>query len=165
MLWQRQWGDPPSILMDLRDQILARESRAPSYPSNNVGGWRTPEDMFVKPSQAAAHLQERARRAVEDAAPGVKLELRAWAVVNRQGTFHRRHAHGSGAVWSGIYYVDPGGEPSARTCFELPTGTVYVAPVAGLMVLFPSNVWHSVEPHQGSGARITIAFDAYRRVP
>lgn len=163
MLWKRQWEDSPSLLVELRDEILRREQRAPSYPSQNVGGWRTPEDVFVRPSQAAERLHERARQAIEDAAPGAKLELRAWAVVNRQGSYHRRHVHGNGAVWSGIYYVDPGGEPSAATCFELKGGEVHIAPVAGLMIVFPAHVWHSVEPHRGDGPRITVAFDAYRR--
>ena len=37
--------------------------------------------------------------------------------------------------------------------------SVYVHPKPGLMVLFPSYVPHMVFPHNGSSARISIAFN------
>lgn len=159
MLWQRHWNDPTTLLDSLREEILRREQLAPSYPSHNVGGWRTPEDLLDSPCAAITQLRDRITRAVAqvDSRP---FALRAWAVVNRAGSYHKRHIHGNGAIWSGIYYVAPGDAPSARTCFELPEGAQHITPEPSLMVVFPASLWHSVEPHHGTAPRITIAFDA-----
>jgi len=83
--------------------------------------------------------------------------LVAWAIVNRNGSCHGRHLHS--AAWSGIYYLD-GDVGSACTVFEIDRASIRVAPEPGLMVVFPSNTWHSVELHQSPEPRITIAFDA-----
>ena len=93
--------------------------------------------------------------------------MRGWAVVSRKGTFFARHTHGGEYMWSGILYLDPGGTPSAATIFELDEHKKIferVEPVTNLVVIFPSAMAHSVEPHQGDGARITIAFDVKQAV-
>lgn len=158
-MWQRQWNDPTALLDSLREEILRREKLAPSYPSHNVGGWRTPEDLLDSPHDAIAQLRDRILWAVAQVDPR-PFTFRGWAVVNRAGSYHKRHVHGDGVIWSGVYYVAPGGPPSARTSFELPTGVEYVTPEPSLMVMFPATTWHSVEPHHGPEPRITIAFDA-----
>lgn len=158
-LWQRRWNDSTTLLDALRSEILRREQAAPSYPSHNVGGWRTPEDFLDGACDAITQLRDRVARAVQEVDPR-PFTFRGWAVVNRSGSYHRRHIHGNGAIWSGIYYVDPGSLPSARTCFELREGVQYVTPEPSLMIVFPASLWHSVEPHHGDDPRITVAFDA-----
>lgn len=163
MIWRRQWNESSAFLDVLRAEILRRAASEPTYYSKNVGGWRSHDDFFRWPLAEVAELRGRFAHAVA----GLPVEHRtrpfrcdrAWAIVNRAGSYHQRHTHGE-AVWSGIYYVDAGGVPSARTLFETVDGTVYVTPVPGLMTIFPSSMFHSVEPHLGDGLRITIAFDA-----
>ncbi len=159
---RRRWGGS-SLIEELRVEILRREKLAPSHASHNVGGWRSPDDLLDWPLDAITLFRAGIELAVDGAhrRPGA-FTFKAWAIVNRAGSYHKRHVHGSEPLWSGIYYVDTGGEPSARTLLELNGGVVYVAPEPGLMVLFPPMTWHSVEPHHGPNPRITIAFDAYR---
>lgn len=165
MIWRRRWEDPPTVIDELRAEILRREKLAPSHASHNVGGWRSSDDLLDSPLDAIAFLRTRITQAVVEVhQPLVPFVLKAWAIVNRAGSHHKRHIHGSEPLWSGIYYVDPGGAPSARTLFELNDETIYVEPEPGLMVLFPPMTWHSVEPHRGPGSRITIAFDVHRVV-
>ena len=39
-----------------------------------------------------------------------------------------------------------------------------IAPAPGLVVLFPSHLWHATRPFSAAGARVSLAFDAvYRR--
>lgn len=58
-----------------------------------------------------------------------------------------------------MYYLEPGGNNSARTVFETADGHVSIAPERDLAIVFPANLWHSVEPHPNNEVRITIAFN------
>ncbi len=111
-------------------------------------------------------------------------EMIAWANVNRRGAFNTAHDHyGYGTIWSSFYYVDPGGAEggggavSGYTKFQDRSGApkevlhnpdpfereVTITPQSGLMVLFPSTLYHYVEPYRGERQRITIAFNMKHR--
>jgi Flp pilus assembly protein TadD len=96
----------------------------------------------------------------------------AWSVQLYRGGFHVNHFHHQGWI-SSAYYVsvpdevkDDGfksgwlkfGEPR----FAIPQAQPerFVQPSAGLLVLFPSYLWHGTNAIQGSQVRTTIAFDA-----
>lgn len=109
----------------------------------------------------------------------------AWANVNGPGDANMCHYH-PGAVWSGTYYVDDGGcadDPSLGGEFEMldprgagpgmyaPTlkfagedgqsvgGAESIRPRPGLLMLFPSWLFHQVRPYRGAALRISIAFN------
>jgi len=109
----------------------------------------------------------------------------AWANVNGPGDGNICHYH-PGAYWSGTYYVADGGcadDPSLGGEFEMldprgPGPGMYaphlkfagedgtavgsgetIRPRPGLMVLFPSWLFHQVRPYRGTGLRISIAFN------
>ena len=111
--------------------------------------------------------------------------VQAWANVNGPGDGNICHYH-PGAVWSGTYYVADGGcgdDPSLGGEFEMldprgPGPGMYaphlkfagedgaavgsgetIRPRPGLMVLFPSWLFHQVRPYRGTGLRISIAFN------
>jgi tetratricopeptide (TPR) repeat protein len=95
----------------------------------------------------------------------------AWSVKLRGGAgLHVDHIHPEGWLSSACYIqlpeaVDSGqqgwikfGEPGVVT--EQPLDAVrFVKPQAGLLVLFPSYMWHGTLPFEGDQARLTIAFD------
>lgn len=94
----------------------------------------------------------------------------AWSVRLRQQGFHRNHYHGDGWI-SGCYYVSiPSAVNSAGSGWikfgqpELGKHLVsqpdyLVKPTAGLLVLFPSMMWHGTEPFNDEQYRVTVAFD------
>jgi uncharacterized protein (TIGR02466 family) len=109
----------------------------------------------------------------------------AWANVNATGDANICHYH-PGAFWSGSYYVDDGGcgaDASLGGEFEMldPRGAgpaMYaptlkfagedgqsvgaaetIRPRPGLLILFPSWLFHQVRPYRGSGLRISVAFN------
>ena len=111
--------------------------------------------------------------------------VQAWANVNAAGDGNICHYH-PGAFWSGTYYVADGGcadDPSLGGEFEMldprgPGPGMYapalkfagedgtsagsaetIRPRSGLMVLFPSWLFHQVRPYRGTGLRISIAFN------
>jgi uncharacterized protein (TIGR02466 family) len=172
---------------ELRDLILEQERAAPSMLKSNQGGWQSPTDFFHWEGQAVATLARYARRAVEVASSRVvpqnvriEIHLSSWAAVNRKGHYNTTHVHPM-ATWSGVYYVDPGDEPpdtpgaviefenpsvaSVMTFFPglLPSARI-VRPEAGMMILFPSYLQHSVRMYQGERPRVCVPFNAHIRV-
>jgi uncharacterized protein (TIGR02466 family) len=172
---------------ELRDLILAQERAAPSMLKSNQGGWQSPSDFFRWEGPAVATLARYARRAVEVATSrvvpqNVKMEihLSSWAAVNRTGHYNTTHVHPM-ATWSGVYYVDPGDEPpdtpgaviefenpsvaSVMTFFPgvIPSSRI-VRPEAGMMILFPSYLQHSVRMYQGERPRVCVPFNAHTRL-
>ncbi len=111
--------------------------------------------------------------------------VQAWANVNGPGDGNICHYH-PGSFWSGTYYVADGGcgaDPSLGGEFEMldprgPGPGMYapglkfagedgtaagsgemIRPRPGLLMLFPSWLFHQVRPYRGTGLRISIAFN------
>jgi uncharacterized protein (TIGR02466 family) len=173
---------------ELRDLILEQERAAPPMVKSNQGGWQSPTDFFTWGGSAVATLRHLASRAVEIATarlpipPNLRIEfhLSSWAAVNRKGHYNTTHVHPM-AAWSGVYYVDPGDEApdapnavlefahpitaSVMTFFPgvLPSARV-VRPEAGMIILFPSYLQHSVRLYHGERPRICVPFNAHMRI-
>lgn len=87
------------------------------------------------------------------------------------------HAHAD-ALWTGVYYVDPGGDPdevggrfhvlspapaAARTgsaAVSWADATLAYDPLPGLLLVFPGYLQHFVDVYRGERPRIAIAFNA-----
>ena len=97
----------------------------------------------------------------------------SWSVRLRDAGFHASHVHPRGWISSACYIDLPEGmaeadtpdgclafgEPGIVTTPHLPAQH-QVRPAAGMLVLFPSYVWHGTTPFHGNRARLTVAFDA-----
>jgi uncharacterized protein (TIGR02466 family) len=171
----------------LRDVILAKEAHTSSAAKSNIGGWQSPPDFFTWKESAAAYLEQLIHCALEVATTRVmarkliraEFDLYGWAAVNRQGHYNVAHLHPM-ATWSGVYYVDPGDEPSDAlgACLEfahpisastmnffpgiLPSAR-QVRPVAGMIIIFPSYLLHSVRLYRGERPRVCVSFNAHLR--
>lgn len=184
------WDDSAELNRALSEAILAQEGRSTGNSKSNVGGWQSTQDFLAWTGEAGRTLAARmaemvnhatrlllARLGTEKARTAqFSWKIAIWANVNRAGDYNRVHLH-PGATWSGVYYVDagdPGAEggrlslmdPSPAAQMTFLTGllrpTLEVAPVAGLMVLFPSYLPHMVHPYRGQRPRISIAFNAHK---
>jgi Flp pilus assembly protein TadD len=94
----------------------------------------------------------------------------AWSALLRPGGYHTNHLHPMGWISSACHIevpksVDTGregwltfGEPGIPTQPSLPAEH-FVKPVAGVLVLFPSYMWHGTVPFSGETSRLTTAFD------
>jgi hypothetical protein len=95
-----------------------------------------------------------------------------WSVQLRSQGYHLNHFHGRGWISSACYIALPDGLGTARgdgwltfgapatpTSHALPPEYL-VRPEPGLLVLFPSWMWHGTVPfHTPQQTRLTIAFD------
>lgn len=98
-----------------------------------------------------------------------------WSIINRSDASNTRHIHGNNFI-SAAYYVkapkncgdivfhDPRNEPSffhpkVSKPNKLNTNLVKITPQEGLLILFPSYVYHSVEANKSGEERIVISFN------
>jgi uncharacterized protein (TIGR02466 family) len=113
----------------------------------------------------------------------IDLDGGAWANVLRSGAYHKIHNHPD-CDWSGVYYVATGeadpNAPADNGMIEFldprmgatspgPGGPeampkLRIAPVPGLMLIFPSWLYHYVNAFQGKGERISIAFNVRLKI-
>jgi len=108
---------------------------------------------------------------------GAAVIRAGWSVQLHRGGFHVNHYHNQGWISSAYYVGVPGevedealksgwlkfGEPRFTTPKAEPAR--YIRPRRGLLVLFPSYVWHGTNPIQGGDVRTTVAFDAVPSEP
>jgi uncharacterized protein (TIGR02466 family) len=92
--------------------------------------------------------------------------VRGWANVMAAGAFEKPHIHEGGRV-SGVYYPQLPTGGAGDLVFGQhdlgeavpPLPPLRVAPAEGMLVLFPCWLYHSTEPFQSEGLRISIAVD------
>jgi uncharacterized protein (TIGR02466 family) len=182
------WPDSEAFNTSLARAILARKHTDPGITKSNVGGWHSTFDLLDWPDPVCAALRERVLCGVLDmirltarppkgAEPAIGLE--AWANVSETGNYNSVHDHPS-SLWSGVYYVETFRESTSDLqngrleffdprpavhhtggMFAPATGRFLVAPIPGLMVLFPGWLAHMVHPFRGDGRRVSISFNSY----
>ncbi|MBS0558027.1 MAG: hypothetical protein JSR27_11500 [Proteobacteria bacterium] len=181
------WADLPAYLRDLSrclrgmhgarfhplDQTLQGGSQIELYPEHA-------QDPALRAfAQAIAGPIDRYLRMLGPGADALRRRNQGrwrcngmWSVLLRANGFHFNHFHGQGWISSACYIDLPEsigtgngdgwikfGEP------VLPTTALgaeyFVKPEPGLLVLFPSWMWHGTVPFAGTAqaTRLTIAFD------
>ena len=178
--------DSEAMNHGLHALILNEEAQYPSLGRSNIRGWHSRPDFLHRSDANVDALTSwiiwALRRMIcattgQDAFKGT-LSITAWATVCRAGAYHAPHSHPDSA-WSGVYYVDGGAEnpdqplsgmlefldPRAGAEAVSAPGDPYgepfrVRPQAGLLVVFPSWLYHWVHPYAGETPRIAISFNA-----
>jgi uncharacterized protein (TIGR02466 family) len=176
--------DAEAMNQELQALILSEETKYSSLGRSNIGGWHSRTDFLNQTGPAVAALTTWITWTVNQmvavtAGHGTfkgKISLSAWATICRAGSYHAPHSHPDSA-WSGVYYVDAGTldrtlsgvleflDPRAGVEAVTAPGDPYgepvrVRPEAGLIVIFPSWLYHWVHPYGGRTPRIAISFNA-----
>jgi uncharacterized protein (TIGR02466 family) len=181
-----QLPDAEAMNQELQALILTEESQYPSLGRSNVGGWHSRPDFLHWNDSNVAALTSWITWALRHMIRGstirhdftATLSISAWATICRAGAYHAPHSHPDSA-WSGVYYVDSGSEnpdqplsgmlefldPRAGVEAVTAPGDPYgepfrIRPQSGLLVIFPSWLYHWVHPYAGSIPRIAISFNA-----
>jgi uncharacterized protein (TIGR02466 family) len=169
-------------------QRLMQDPRNEGHRSNH-GGWHYTFDFFqlqdLVVTEFRAHAEQHVQAYLNHFRPADRktkdrFRLEGWINVNGPGDYNVLHCH-PGCFLSAVYYVkvpqemtggeivfrDPRGPAVAMyetPGIELPwvgTGTgIPFTPATGQLLLFPSWLEHRVEPFEGAGERISIAFNA-----
>lgn len=178
-------ANPFELNRGLKQIILTQAASMPSTGRSNIGGWRSTHDLLSRTEPEIVALCDVIRDAIGQVfqatvgAEGFKgyFAINGWANVLRRGNYNTLHNHPESA-WSGVYYVDIGTQNAEQPLSGLlelldprpfvemvatpgmPFGLpVRIQPENGLMVIFPSWLYHHVHAYTGEGTRIAIAFN------
>lgn len=183
---QRRYAGLEGFNAELKAKILALRDRSPGVQVSNVGGWHSETNLLQTlgdphASRLGQMFVECVRAAFESVVePGTPFpsehSMEAWANVNLRGDTNATHIH-AGCPWSGVYYVATDADAAGELEFTDPrthalmvthplnpfhtTNSIRVAPAPGMMVVFPSFLYHGVLPYRGEGPRISIAFNLH----
>ena len=173
------WTDLPSFLADLAAALDARHRLAghPIGQSTRGGGEASLDARFAEEPAIRAFFEAvQGPIACHIASLGQGEQsfriAGAWSVRLRPGGFHANHVHPRGWISSAFYVALPGvvedtaaqagwlkfGQPGPPTRPSL-APEHFVRPEPGLLVLFPSYLWHGTVPFGGDEPRLSIAFD------
>jgi len=184
LILERTLENTEAMNRGLRALALEKERSAPGVSRSNVGGWHSENDFFKSEVPEVVELRGRVSRSVHEFVAveqridpntfRLAVHIDAWANVGRAGHYARPHVHSNANV-SGVYYVDAGSgdqrgggieflDPRNRPAmFQTngnPVSDIYtVQPQTGMLLLFPSFLYHYTSPYRGTGERICIAFN------
>ena len=170
-----------------RERCEASQNRANAggwHSQQDLLEWDDPVVGRLRPllREAVEHMARSAMSVIRraDVSPGAvgPLTIKAWANISRRGNYHRIHNHPR-SCWSGVYYVAVGSsapdhplsgllelmDPRPFTEMVNTPGEPFgqklaIPPEAGTIIVFPSWIYHFVNPYHGDGERISIAFNA-----
>lgn len=178
-----------SLNTALAEAIQKHKAQSQGLARSNILGWHSDTEMLKWGGEAAkslalAMLQLCGSRTndvgLKGNQPRYEMGMEMWANVSPAGASNQFHAH-PGCIWSGVYYVDDGGDPSSALVLmdpNFPMNRMYapdlqfvgengerfpsrqeIEPEPGRMVIFPSWLNHAVKPHNGPRERISIAMN------
>lgn len=181
-IWQFTIAESEALNVKLEAAISQERERDPQgMRVSNILGWHSQDDLHRREefrefvnligNNVATVVRELAWD-LEAIAP--KLN-NCWAMANVPNSTTKAHHHPNSVI-SGVYYVrvPPGGgnifffdpRPGARMLVPpqaennpLNAGQVILAAKAGQMLIFPSWLWHGVEPNRASEDRLSISFN------
>ena len=164
----------------LEKHIIDWSNQDKGVSKTNVNGWHSQTDMNQKKEYEPLikELFQMQKEIIEEEHLNIQPRLgNMWANINLPGGYNNSHVHPN-SLFSGAYYVksqpnsgrlhimDP--RPGVQHVMpnkkpgKLPRELwreTYYDPIPGRLIMFPSWLWHKVEPNQSNDIRISISFN------
>ena len=171
--------------INLNNDFLAREvvewsKRDPGETRTNMNGWHSPTTMHQIPvfKPLVDELFNMQHEIYEQEWLDRKPKLgNMWANINYTGGYNRPHVHPN-SLFSGVYYIKTPSncgkivitDPRPGAQLNMPTRIngepprhlwreVHLDAKEGRIIMFPSWLWHGVEPNQSNDIRISVSFN------
>ena len=167
-------------LNQMAQNIIQWSKEDKGVQKTNVNGWHSETNMHSKPEYKP--LVDELFKMVYDVFNEEWLDGQArlgnmWANINPPKGYNKPHVHPN-ALFSGVYYVkapinsgqlvctDP--RPGIQTCMpnrkkgEPPKHLwrdLHLQPKENRAIIFPSWLWHSVQPNESNDIRISVSFN------
>ena len=160
--------------------VVEWSQRDQGIKRTNLKGWHSTTDMHQVPVfkplvDELFKMQNEIFK--EEWLDGTPTMGNMWANINPPGGMNRPHIHPN-SHFSGVYYIkapkDCGqivfNDPRTLSHMIMPTRIketppshlwreVRVDPLEGRMIMFPSWLWHSVDPNESKDIRISVSFN------
>jgi uncharacterized protein (TIGR02466 family) len=183
LLWSFKYPDAGRLAEFSSRVVELKKANPEGIAITNLGGWHSQTDLLD--DQAFSPLFQWIAACCHQAFAEIGWNFsvaaptfnNAWAMVNGPGNSTRAHIHPN-SLFSGVVYLQADSESGAiafldpRAGAQMLTpplgdrtsealgGRVRRQPYPGLMLIFPSWLWHEVEPGPASsGLRICISFN------
>jgi uncharacterized protein (TIGR02466 family) len=175
-----QLPNAEAINKKLEALVRERRNQDKGVALSNRGGWQSTHDFESWGGDIGRmlfdHAGKLATSVTTGGGPGHQWTIDGWANISGPGNSNALHIHG-GSYFSCVYYVKVGEKggalilhdprmpglrmhaPGLRFKNGGPEIKAEIQPQAGMMVLFPAWLGHSVEPWEGEGDRISIAMN------
>ena len=185
-VWSRRVPDHERINAHILSVLEELESNGRAITRSNVGGWHSPADLHLSDDLVEI------RRIIGNACAGCAAHLsfdfdrfelffqEMWLNRNGPGDFNKAHVHPN-SILSGAYYAKvPEGSGNIEFYDPVRERVMATFPVkertkvntqaleyrgkAGLLLVFPGWLQHSVQPNRSSDFRVSISFNmGFRR--
>ena len=181
-IWTMLVDDYKSINAEMLGYIKALQAENPKgINKSNVSGWHSnPFDM--KHSSVLSFfnkIQKNLNKAIVDLGwdnPSNEFKITSsWSIINKKGSSNNRHIHSNNYISAAYYVSAPEGcgdilfydpreakvirRPKSIDKNSLSADVINVKPKEGLLVLFPSYLYHSVEENITDNERTVISFN------
>ena len=164
----------------LEKHIIEWSNQDKGVSKTNVNGWHSTTDMNQKTKYEPLiqELFKMQNEIIEEEHLDIEPKLgNMWANINPPGGYNQSHLHPN-SLFSGAYYIktppnsgrlqlmDP--RPGVQQCMpprkkvKLPRELwreIYYDPIPGRMIIFPSWMWHKVEPNKSNDIRLSVSFN------
>ncbi len=164
----------------LEKHIVEWSNQDKGVSKTNMNGWHSQTDMHLKKEYdpLSKELFQMQKEIIQEEYLDMNPKLgNMWANINPPGGYNNSHIHPN-SLFSGVYYVkgqpnsgrlslmDP--RPGAQQCMpmrkkgKLPRELwreTYYDPIPGRLIMFPSWMWHKVEPNKSNDIRISVSFN------
>ena len=164
----------------LANDIVAWSKQDKGIKKTNVNGWHSETNMHEMP-QFKSLVDELFKMQFEifkeewlDREPRLG---NMWANLNPPGGYNRPHIHAN-SLFSGVYYIKAPANSGKLVCNDprpgvqtvMPTRKkgqppkhlwreVHLEPKVNRIIMFPSWLWHNVEPNESNDIRISVSFN------
>ena len=164
----------------LANDIVAWSKQDKGVKKTNVKGWHSETNMHEMP-QFKSLVDELFKMQFEvfkeewlDREPRLG---NMWANINPPGGYNRPHIHAN-SLFSGVYYIKAPANSGKLVCNDprpgiqtvMPTRKkgqppkhlwreVHLEPKVNRIIMFPSWLWHCVEPNESNDIRISVSFN------
>jgi uncharacterized protein (TIGR02466 family) len=157
----------------MRQQCYSHCERTESSPFSNKGGYQAHGFNSPQLLDEIVNSLPRSQHQILD-----NIGVYQWVNINKKGHFNTPHNHDpfNGIALSGVFYVSVP-QNSGNIVFYDPRSVIttaldqqyyhsgndsfFIEPQENLLVIFPSWLFHSVDPNQSDEDRISISFNIY----
>ena len=181
-IWVSKIDNYEKINNDMLNYILDLKKNDPSgLTKSNFKGWHS-KDFDLKNKEPKSFI-EGIKKNINVALNDMNWDLNKqsvkinnlWAIINEKGAWNQKHHH-SNSDLSAAYYVSAHENCGDIVFYDPRPAPVYknpitknpnnlnatvnsIKPEAGMLVLFPSYLEHSVNPNMSDKKRIVISFN------
>ena len=180
IIYVKDLPNPNELNSYLEKHIVEWSKNDTGVKKTNVNGWHSKTDMNQRKEYdpLSNELFQMQAEIIEEEHLDIQPRLgNMWANINPPGGYNNSHIHPN-SLFSGVYYIKaqpnsgrlsvmdprPGVQqnmpPRKKVKFprELCRDTYY-DPVPGRIIMFPSWMWHKVEPNKSHDIRISVSFN------